>query len=143
MCRRVVLAGFGSGEGKGSNVSTTGYNSRLGGNGVAEEGTSQITRVFEQPPDTLSFYSDYAQIIGTGHEVLLQFYETIPGPPSLPGGQVTVVRTRLRVTAVVSQAHAANIGRLLLQRVGEAAPAAVPAGQEGTPPGQPGGGSVS
>lgn len=82
----------------------------------------QVTRVFEQPPDSVSFYSDFAQIIGTGHEIVMQFYETIPGPPLPPGGEITKVRTRLRVTVVVSAAHAANIGNLLLKRVGEAPP---------------------
>lgn len=91
-----------------------------------EKGGGQVTRVFEQPPDSTSFYSDYAQIIGTGHEVVMQFYETIPGPPSLPSGAITTVRTRLRVTVSVSPAHAANIGKLLIQRVGEASPASRP-----------------
>ena len=50
------------------------------------EGSVQVTRIFEQPADAISLYSDFAQIMGTGHEVVLQFYETIPGPPG-PGGQ--------------------------------------------------------
>lgn len=76
--------------------------------------TTQVTRVFEQPEGSLSFYSDVAQVMGTGNEVLLQFYETIPGPPG-PSGTMQLVRTRLRATIVVSYAHAANIGNLLIQ----------------------------
>jgi hypothetical protein len=74
----------------------------------------EISRVFEQPEGSLSFYSDVAQVMGTGNEVLLQFYETIPGPPG-PSGTMQLVRTRLRATIVVSYAHAANIGNLLIQ----------------------------
>ena len=74
----------------------------------------EISRVFEQPEGSLSFYSDVAQVMGTGNEVLLQFYETIPGPPG-PSGTMQMVRTRLRATIVVSYAHAANIGNLLIQ----------------------------
>ena len=83
---------------------------------MAQESQSQISRVFEQPPDALSFYSDFAQVIGTGSEVLLQFYETIPGTPG-PGGQIQMVRTRLRATITVSKAHASNIGSLLLKQI--------------------------
>lgn len=75
----------------------------------------QLTRVFEQPPDAVSFYSDFAQIIGTGVEVLVQFYETIPGSPG-PGGKIQMMRSRLRSTVTISKVHAANIGRLLLQQ---------------------------
>ena len=74
----------------------------------------EISRIFEQPEGSLSFYSDVAQVMGTGNEVLLQFYETIPGPPG-PSGTMQMVRTRLRATIVVSYAHAANIGNLLIQ----------------------------
>ena len=74
---------------------------------------SQISRIFEQPPDATSLYSDFAQVIGTENEITLQFYETIPGAPG-PGGQVQMVRTRLRVNVVISKAHALNIGQLLI-----------------------------
>lgn len=77
-------------------------------------GGTQITRVFEQPPDAISLYSDFAQIVGTGHEVVLQFYETIPGAPGA-GGEIQIVRTRLRATIIVSKPHAANIGNLLIK----------------------------
>ena len=77
----------------------------------------QVTRVYEQPPDAISLYAEVAQIIATGHEVVLQFYETIPGSPGA-GGQIQMVRSRLRATITVSMTHAANIGRLLLQHSG-------------------------
>lgn len=80
-----------------------------------QQGGLQVSRVFEQPSDAISLYSDFAQILGTGHEVVLQFYETIPGTPG-PGGQVQMVRTRLRATITVSMAHASNIGRLLIKQ---------------------------
>lgn len=86
---------------------------------MAEEGTqgvTEVSRVFEQPADAISLYSDFAQIFGTGHEVILQFYETIPGPPG-PGAKVQIVRSRLRATIAVSLSHAANIGRLLLEQL--------------------------
>lgn len=76
-------------------------------------------RVFEQPPDAMVCYADFAQIVSTGHEVILQFYESIPGPPSAPGGKVQTVRTRLRASVIVSLAHARNIGQNLLTQVSE------------------------
>lgn len=76
----------------------------------------QVARLFEQPADAVSFFSDFAQIAGTGQEVTLQFYETIPGAPG-PDGQIQMVRTRLRASIVVSHQHATNIGNLLLQHV--------------------------
>lgn len=79
------------------------------------ESGAQVSRIYEQPPDAVSFYSDFAQILSTGHEVVLQFYETIPGAPG-PGGQVQMARTRLRATIIVSIPHAANIGSLLLKQ---------------------------
>ncbi len=75
----------------------------------------QLPRIFEQPPDFVSFYSDLAQVMNTGNEVVLQFYETVPGPPG-EEGKVTQVRTRLRATVTVSESHAGNIGRLLLKQ---------------------------
>jgi hypothetical protein len=75
----------------------------------------QIERIFEQPPDAVSFYCDMAQFFSTGNEIVMQFYEVIPGPPG-PGGDITKVRTRLRATVTFSIPHARNIGNLLLQR---------------------------
>lgn len=86
---------------------------------MAEESKSseglQVSRVFEQPPDAVSFYSDLAQVMHTGVEAVMQFYETIPGAPG-PGGIIQMVRSRLRSTVTISKEHAANIGRLLLQQ---------------------------
>lgn len=79
-----------------------------------EEGI-QAQRVFEQPADAVSFYCDFAQIIGSENEVLMQFYETIPGPPE-PDGHVRIANTRLRATVMVSRAQAGKISQLLLER---------------------------
>ncbi len=76
----------------------------------------QASRIFEQPPDFVSFYSDFAQVVATGNEVVLQFYESIPGPPG-PEGNIVQVRTRLRATVTVSEAHAENIGNLLVKQL--------------------------
>jgi len=78
----------------------------------------QIQRVYEQPPDAVSFYCDMTQILSTGNEIILQFYETIPGPPG-PGGPLTHMRNRLRSTVTISFPHARNIGKLLIERTGE------------------------
>ena len=75
-------------------------------------------RIFEQPSDSISFYSDLVQVLGTGNETILQFYESIPGPPG-PGGKITRVRTRLRATVTFSIAQAANIGKLLIEQTKE------------------------
>jgi hypothetical protein len=79
----------------------------------------QIQRIFEQPPDAISFYCDMAQILSTGNEIIIQLYEAIPGPPGGPGAQITNMRTRLRSTVTVSFPHARNIGKLLIERTGE------------------------
>ncbi len=71
-------------------------------------------RVFEQPPDAISLYSDMAQVLATRHEVLLQFYETIPKQPDA-NGEITEVTSRLRVTVVLSPAHAANVAKTLME----------------------------
>jgi len=74
----------------------------------------RVARVFEQPPDALLTYSDFAQVLGTGSEVVLQFYQTIPDVPG-PHGEIQSVRSRLRATIVLSPAHARNLGGLLLR----------------------------
>lgn len=76
----------------------------------------QINRIFEQSDEALSCYSDFAQVFFTGSEVVLQFYETIPGAPG-HDGQIQMVRTRLRATISVSVPHAKNIGDLLIKQV--------------------------
>jgi len=83
-----------------------------------KENVLQIERIFEQPPDAISFYSDMAQVVHTGTEIVLQFYEAIPGPPYGPTGHITKVRTRLRATVTLSFSHAHNLGKLLLEKSG-------------------------
>jgi len=75
----------------------------------------QAERFFEQPPDAISFFSDLAQVAHTGNEIVLQFYETIPGPPG-PEGRITKVRSRLRATITVGLTHAQTIGKLLTEK---------------------------
>lgn len=77
----------------------------------------QVTRLFDQHPEALSFYSDFSQIVGTDNEIYLQFYETIPSPPNA-SGQVTQVRTRLRATIAMSRPHSLTMARNLLQQIG-------------------------
>lgn len=84
--------------------------------GKKPKGAQQVNRLFEQGSDTISFYSDMAQVLNTGNEVVLQFYETIPGLPEGPAGGIQEVRTRLRSTITISHAHARNIGNLLLKQ---------------------------
>jgi hypothetical protein len=78
----------------------------------------QVTRVFEQPDDAVTLYADFAQVLGTGSEVIVQFYETIPDVPG-PTGQIQSVRSRLRATVIVAPAHAHSIARLLDQHAGD------------------------
>lgn len=78
----------------------------------------QIARLFEQPPDSISFYTDFGQVFHTGNEIVLQFYETIPGPPD-PGGNIKSVRSRLRATITLGLPHARNIGKLLVEKTKE------------------------
>jgi hypothetical protein len=77
--------------------------------------SQQIARLFEQPPDAPIFYADFAQVLGTGNEVILQFYESTPGPPGASGA-IETVRSRLRATAILSPAHCRSIGQLLLDQ---------------------------
>lgn len=75
----------------------------------------QVKRFFEQPADTISFYSDFGQVMNTGNEVVIQFYETIPGIPT-EKGNLENAKTRLRATITLSFSHAQNIGKLLTQQ---------------------------
>jgi len=79
-------------------------------------GAVTVNRLFEQPSDAMTCYADFAQVLATGSEVVLQFYETIPGPPG-QGGAVTTVRSRLRATVIVSPQHAVTLARLLQQHL--------------------------
>jgi len=81
--------------------------------------------VFEQPDDAVTMYADFAQVLGTGSEVLVQFYETIPDVPG-PAGQIQSVRSRLRATVIVAPAHARSIAQLLQQHAGAETPAQEP-----------------
>ncbi len=83
-----------------------------------EKKAVQIERFFEQPADAISFFSDFAQVAHTGNEIVIQFYETIPGPPGIEGS-MTKVRTRLRATITIGLTHSNVIGKLLLEK-GEA-----------------------
>ncbi|HZX13203.1 MAG TPA: hypothetical protein VFF49_02245 [Thermodesulfobacteriota bacterium] len=80
-----------------------------------EKKSIQAERFFEQLPDAISFFSDFAQIAHTGNEVVIQFYETIPGPPG-PEGHITKVRTRLKATITIGLTHAQTIGKLLTEK---------------------------
>ena len=97
-----------------------------------EKEAEQIPRIFEQPPDAMSLYSDFTQVMGTGNEIVINFYDTIPGPPG-PGARIEHVRSRLRVTVTVSRSHAANIGRLLTERSQLSPPRPNAEGEEGQP----------
>ena len=83
-----------------------------------EGGQIEIQRLYEQSPDALSMYSEIAHIVGTRNEVIIQFYETIPGIPG-PSGAAETMTTRLKATITMSFAHAANLGRILLERIPE------------------------
>jgi len=85
---------------------------------IPKEAVIQVARLFEQPPDAISFYADYGQVLYTRSEIVLQFYETIPGPPD-PGGNIKNVRSRLRATITLSPPHARNIGKLLVEKTKE------------------------
>lgn len=82
---------------------------------IPKENILEIERFYEQPPDAISFFSDMAQVIHTGNEILLQFYENIPGPPG-KDGHVKQARTLLRATVTLTIPHAQNLGKLLTER---------------------------
>lgn len=83
-----------------------------------KEVPATIERVFEQPPDSISFYCEMGQVFATENEIVVQFYEMIPGPPG-PEGNITRVRTSLRATVTFSIPHAANIGKTLVEKTKE------------------------
>ncbi|MFZ5451316.1 MAG: hypothetical protein ACOZF2_05520 [Thermodesulfobacteriota bacterium] len=84
-----------------------------GGKGMPPE--LQIERYFEQSPNAVSFYCDFAQVIATGNEVVMQLYETIPMVPDRDG-KITKAASRLRVTVTFSVPHAQNVGKVLVER---------------------------
>jgi hypothetical protein len=71
-----------------------------------------VERSFSISPDLVSFYSDYAHVLGTADEVMLNFYETIPGLPN-ESGNVEGAESRLRATVTLSMRHAGVLARLL------------------------------
>lgn len=79
---------------------------------------AQIERYFEQSPTAISFYCDLAQVMTTGHEVVLQLYETIPASPDREG-KITKVVSRLKATVTFSIPHALNFGKVLIERTSE------------------------
>ena len=84
--------------------------------GMNEKKGVPIERFFEQSPDAISFFFDFAQVAHTGNEMVIQFYETIPGPPGVEG-HIAKVRTRLRATITIGLAHAQTLGKLLTEKV--------------------------
>lgn len=89
-----------------------------------EESPLKITREYVQPDDAISFYAEQGQVFRTGNEIMLQLYETIPGPPVEEGGKIDKVLTRLRATVTLSPAHARNLAELILKRATQAVDAA-------------------
>ena len=83
---------------------------------LEDERGYKVKRVWEQPPDAISLYSDVAQVLSTGNEVMLQFYETIPEPPGAEG-RITEAKSRLRATVVLSHTHALTLGTTLLKQL--------------------------
>jgi hypothetical protein len=75
----------------------------------------QIERSFKQSSDAISFYCDYAQVMATENEVVMQLYETIPGLPD-SDGKLTKAVSRLRATVTLSISHAKNVGKVLVER---------------------------
>ena len=81
-----------------------------------KEGSISIKRVFGVSQNAVSFYSEHAQIMNTGNEVMIQFYEMIPSPPPITGA-IAEASTNLRATITVSFNHARQIGELLLKHI--------------------------
>lgn len=75
----------------------------------------QIERSFEQSSDAISFYCDFAQVMATENEVIMQLYETIPGIPDRDGN-ITKAISRLKVSVTFSVGHAQNVGKVLVER---------------------------
>lgn len=78
--------------------------------------TLQVQRFYEQGSDSVSFYSDLAQVINTGNEIVFQFYETIPGAPG-PTGVIQSAKSRLRATITLSLQHAKNIANNVITQL--------------------------
>lgn len=75
----------------------------------------EVKRFFEQSPDAISFYCDFAQVVSTRNEVVMQLYETIPGVPDREG-KITKAVSRLMATVTLSVSHAQTLGKGLVER---------------------------
>jgi hypothetical protein len=71
----------------------------------------QVERIFEQPLDAITCYADVVSLAVTDHEVIVQFYEPVPGPPK--AGGPPVMRTRLRATVILTKEHAGKLANNL------------------------------
>jgi hypothetical protein len=90
--------------------------------GITPQTRVDVQRQFEQPADAMSCHSDYAQIVLTETgEVVIQFYEPLPGPPPA-SGTAPIMRTRLRATIFLNKEHATKIGNSLLLAASTAVP---------------------
>ena len=80
------------------------------------EGTAK--RVFEQPLDAISIYAEYVQVLGTENEVVIQFYDIVPGIPSVSEGvsEAKEIRTILRANVVMSPRLAERLTNILRNR---------------------------
>jgi len=78
----------------------------------------RVERPYEQPPDAVSCYADMTQMVRTSNEVIMQFYEAIPGVPKGPAGP-EVVRMILRATITLNVDHARRIVHGLGEALGE------------------------
>lgn len=76
-----------------------------------------VEREFVQPKEAPSFFSDYVHITNTGTELILQFYETRPGAPKPPEGEVKDAESVLRATVQVTPQHAARLLNTLAQHM--------------------------
>lgn len=81
---------------------------------ATKQAPMRVNRVFEQPPDAISLYSDFAQIMGTGYEVLLQFYSGAIQPGSrpraaAPGPRAGVEDGACRLSRVLTDSRCAGI----------------------------------
>ncbi len=75
----------------------------------------EAKRVFVQPSDAPAFYSDLTQVVATKREIVLQFYQNIPGPPTSEG-DIVEITSRLQATIALNLTHAKKLGKLLLER---------------------------
>ena len=87
-----------------------------------------VERAFEQPPDAITCYADLVQTVVTEHEVIVQFYEPVPGPPAAGQGGPSIMRSRLRATIILNKPHAARLATSLTEASRAAAGATISPG---------------